>query len=102
MIVNDLDIRRSGRSTAPFETNPPLVVNSDAVLALAVPSQCLKAISRKGGEISKRCSRLHTIKLQTCRPLKAGKRFYMLPGSEIFGPLVPILTIIEHSDITNR
>jgi hypothetical protein len=74
----------------PFETNPPLIVNADAVLALAVAHQCFKAIARQGGEITERCSRLHTIKLETCRPFEAGQRLYTSPGSELSGPLVPI------------
>jgi hypothetical protein len=43
MIIRDL--HRVGVAFAPDETNAPLVIDANAVLALAVAMQCLRAIS---------------------------------------------------------
>jgi hypothetical protein len=37
VIVNDLDTPRSWGLVRPLETNPPLVVDPDTILAFAVP-----------------------------------------------------------------
>lgn len=44
MVVHDLDLVSIARS--PDETDPPLVVDTDAVLTLAVPLECFKPIAR--------------------------------------------------------
>src|SRR5271170_2503479 len=36
LIVHDLDVRRPGVALRPFEANPPLQIDADAELALAV------------------------------------------------------------------
>src|SRR5208282_3148370 len=36
VVISDLDIDRAGRSFGPFKANPPLVIDADAVLSLAV------------------------------------------------------------------
>jgi hypothetical protein len=33
VIINDLYVRRPGRSVSPFKANPPLIIDADAVLA---------------------------------------------------------------------
>jgi len=42
VVVNDLDV--SGLSSLPRETNPPLLVDSNAVLALPVSLELLKTV----------------------------------------------------------
>ena len=88
VIIND--VRRSRRSVDLFKANPPLIVYADAVLALTVAAQCFKSVPRKSGKITEGCSSLHTIKLEAGRPLKARKRLYTFPGSEVSGPRVTI------------
>src|SRR5439155_17812396 len=73
-----------------IQSNPPLIVNANAVFALTVATQCFKPVSRKSGEIFERCSSLHSIKLQAGSSVKTRKRLYASPGSKSFGPLVPI------------
>jgi hypothetical protein len=90
VIVHDLYVRRSRRSVQPFEANPPLIVNTDAVLALAVADQYFEAVPWQGGEIAERCSRFHTIKLEARGPFKARKHLYAFTGGEVLGSLVPI------------
>jgi hypothetical protein len=36
----------------PVEANPPLIVDAEAVLALAIAHQYLKTIARQGGEVT--------------------------------------------------
>jgi len=90
MIVNDLDARWSERPARPLEANPPLIVNADAVLALAVTYQRFKTVSRQRGEIAHRGSRLHTIKFQARGPLKARECLDSLTSGEFSGSLIPI------------
>jgi hypothetical protein len=44
VIVHDLDIPR--RSVPPFEANPPLIVDADAVLSAAAAVQSFKHVGR--------------------------------------------------------
>jgi hypothetical protein len=67
-----------------------LIVNADAVLALAVTYQRFKTVSRQRGEIALRGSRLHTIKLQARGPLKARECLDSLTAGEFSGSLIPI------------
>jgi len=45
MIIDDLDIDGTGGTFRPFEANPPLVIDADAVLALSVPSQRFETVA---------------------------------------------------------
>jgi len=49
MIVNDFDIVRVSRS--PAETDPPLRVNPDAVLARPIAPELLQAIARRKAQV---------------------------------------------------
>ena len=90
VIVNDLYVGRPECSFDPFKTDPPLIVNADALLALAISDQRFEAVAWQCGEIAQRCDRLHSIELETRRPFKARKRLYVFSGSEVSGPVVPI------------
>jgi hypothetical protein len=43
VVVDDLDVLRPGRG--PPETDPPLVINADAVLASTVTFECLQPVA---------------------------------------------------------
>jgi hypothetical protein len=47
VVISDLDIDRAGRSFGPFKANPPLVIDADAVLSLAVTIKGFKPIAAK-------------------------------------------------------
>ena len=47
MVIHDLNLAQSPGAVWPLETKPPLVVDTDTVLALAVPSQGLQTITWK-------------------------------------------------------
>src|SRR3984885_15969423 len=54
MIIDNLQVEWPRRSVGPLEANPPLIVNVDAVLALAVAYQRFKTVLGQRGEISQR------------------------------------------------
>src|SRR6266481_4782022 len=78
------------RSVSPLEANPPLIVNADTVLALAVAYQRFKTVPRQCRKVSRRRSRLHTVKLQARGSFKSRECLDPFPGGEFSGPLVPI------------
>src|SRR5438105_1789793 len=90
VVVNDLYVGRPRRAIMPFKADPPLIVDADTVLALAVPAQCLEPVPGQSGEIAERGSRLHAIKLEARGPLKTGKRLYSFPISKVSSPLVAV------------
>jgi hypothetical protein len=45
VVVHYFDISRAGRCSSPYKTNPPLIVDADAVLAPSVTAQSLEAIA---------------------------------------------------------
>lgn len=51
MVINDLDV--ISFVIAPLETNPPLVVDADAILARSIAFEFLKAISWGSEQILK-------------------------------------------------
>src|SRR5450432_1509272 len=52
VVVDDLDMCRS--SFIPYETDSPLVVDSDRMLPLAISPQCLKPIAGRNAKIDQR------------------------------------------------
>jgi hypothetical protein len=62
MIVYDLDVDRPQRAFRPFEANPPLVIDTNAVLTLAVTIEGLQLIAGDGGQIPQAGRRLQPIK----------------------------------------
>ena len=61
MIVDDLD--RFGPISRPYEADAPLRIYTDAVLALSVVSQSLKAVSRRNLQVIKNCRPVQLRKL---------------------------------------
>jgi len=88
MIVNNLHVRWPRCPVEPPEANPPLIVNADAELTLAVATERFKAIAGQGGKVPQGRGCFQTVKLQPRRALKSGERLDPLSGGEISGPLV--------------
>lgn len=61
VIVNNFDVHWTRRLAGPLETNPPLIINTDAVLTLAISRQRFKAIAWQCRKVSQGCSRFQTI-----------------------------------------
>jgi hypothetical protein len=66
MIVNDLNVRRV--TVTPPETDPPLLVNPDAVLAFAIAFQGLELIRAWNKKVLQISSRIQLLQLHQ-RPL---------------------------------
>src|SRR5215813_5048895 len=64
VIVHNLHIRWTGCPVRPLETNSPLIVDADTVLAFAVASESLKAIAWQGSKVSDGGGCLDAIQLQ--------------------------------------
>src|ERR1700739_1706768 len=90
VIVDDLDVGGPAVALRPFETDPPPIIDSDAVLALSISAQRFEPVTRQGGEIAQRRRSLETVQLQLGRTLNAGKRLDPFPGGEIASALVAL------------
>jgi len=88
--VNNFHVHWSGGPFGPFEANSPPVVDSNAVLTLAVTFQRLKAVARQDGEVLEGDDRFKSVDLKPHGPLDAGKRLHPFVGGEIRRPLVAI------------
>ena len=68
MIVHDLDIVRD--IVLPVETDSPLTIDPNAVLALAISSESLGTISRRNSKIVKRFRCVEVKQFPPCHTLK--------------------------------
>lgn len=64
MVVDDLHVPRIFVLSA--EANPPLVINTDAVLALAVPLQGFKAVAAGHSQVIQAPCLMHEQQLPPC------------------------------------
>jgi hypothetical protein len=46
VVIDNLDIDWAGRAMAPLKTDPPLVVDADAMLTLPIALQCFQPVAR--------------------------------------------------------
>ena len=67
MIVDDLNV--PGFAVAPHKTDPPLIVNADAALTLAVAVQNLQTIAGRHTQIVELFRRVDRKQLRTSAPL---------------------------------
>jgi hypothetical protein len=73
----------------PFKTNPPAVIDADAVLAFAFADQRLETVTRQCREIFQRSSGLNTIELHARVAFDPGERLNSFPIGELSRPLIP-------------
>jgi hypothetical protein len=90
VIVRDLDVDRAGGTTGPLKANPPLIVDTDAVLPFAVAAQSLKPVSWQCGEILQAGGSLQAIEPLLRLPCEAGKRLDALALGEAPCPRIPV------------
>src|SRR3989304_898334 len=90
VVINNFHIEGAGRASGPLETPPPLLVDADAVLTLAVPFQRFETVAAERGEVLQRQGRLETVEPQLRSALDAGEGLDPLPCGELPGALVPI------------
>jgi len=61
MVIDNFDVDRAGCAVGPLKANPPLVIDTDAILALPIALQCFQPVAGQGGEIFQTGRRLCTI-----------------------------------------
>jgi hypothetical protein len=89
MIVDNLDVYRSGGPRRPFETYPPLLVDADRMLSCSVSLQGFKTIAWKPGEIGKVEGGVKYFEPLPALPVKTLERPHELAFGEKLGALVP-------------
>jgi len=87
MIVDDLDL--VGVAIAPYKTDPPLVVDPYAVLALTIAGQLLEPVSGRNPEVLQRLRVVQHRELATGDVLDTPKARTTLAVEERFGVLAP-------------
>jgi len=97
MVIDNLHVRRTGRTVSPVETHPPLIIDADAVLSFSVSLQDLKTVAGQHGKIPQSNSRFQAVQLQTRGTLDARESFDPLAQREIPGPLIAVTE--DHSFI---
>lgn len=64
MVIDDLDL--FGAVLAPNKADPPLIVDSDAVLTAAIASQGFESVPRRRAEVREPSRRIQHIQLAQC------------------------------------
>jgi hypothetical protein len=90
MVINNLHIRRTGRTLSPLEADPPLIINADAVLSFSVSPQRLKTVAGQDGKIPQSDRSLQTVKLEPRWAFKSREGFDPFTLREIASPLIAI------------
>ncbi len=90
MVVHDLDVHGARGAFRPLETDPPLVVDADAVLAFAVAFEPFQAVPGQRAKVLERDGRLQTVEPQLGLVFDARKGFDPLAGGEVPGAFVPV------------
>jgi hypothetical protein len=90
MVIDNLDVRGTWRTFRPLEANPPLVVDADAVLSLAVSFERFETVPRQCGKVFERGRCLETIQFQSRSAFDTGEGFDPFAQREVSGPLVPV------------
>src|SRR6516164_3424334 len=99
VIVNYLDIRRTGRICGPFKANPPTVIDANAVLTLAVSLQCLQTVAGQRGQVAQGNRGIQLVQLKKGGALNSGESLDALTGGELSSSLVPIAD--DHESVWN-
>ncbi len=90
MVIDNLHVRWAVRFVGPFKTDPPLVVDPNAVLALSVSPQRLQPVAGQRAKVLENGGRLQSVPLQTGGAFDSGERLYPFTGGKILGPLISV------------
>src|SRR4051812_39391930 len=91
VVVNNLNVRWPRRPIGPFETYPPLVIDTNTELALSVSRESLKTVPGKRREIADGGGCLKPIQLQSPHAFKPREGFHLLAVGEFAAPLIPVV-----------
>jgi|SRR4051794_35300992 hypothetical protein len=88
---DNLQSRRSTRlsPTPAIQTCPPLLVDTDRILACSIAPQCFKPVTRKAREVGQGQGRIEYFKSLPSLPIKALERPHELSLREEFRTFVP-------------
>jgi hypothetical protein len=86
MIIDNLD--QFGAAFAPYKADPPLIVDTDTMLAAATTRERLEPIPRWHAQIREPGSRIEHIELAHCNRLDGLKFRYGLAPVQRFGALI--------------
>jgi hypothetical protein len=93
MIVDDLHIQRI--PILPSETDAPLVIDPDAILAFATALQCFQAIARRRTKFVQCSGRIDYQQFPARGPLDASKPPRQLIAKECLG--IPVSEAADHN-----
>jgi hypothetical protein len=99
VIVDNLDVRRTQRSVRPLKTDPPLLVDADAVLPLTIAGQGFETISGQGGKVLERLSLFPAGRASGAPCRSMPESALPVSGGEVSGALVPIADDHYYKDI---
>jgi len=60
------DFRVGYFAVLPHKTHPPLLIDADAMLTLAVALECLEMVARRHSQIAESCRRIEVLELLAC------------------------------------
>ena len=90
MVIDNLNIDRAGRVLRPLKANPPLIIDTDAVLALPVALEGFQPIAGKGGEVFQARRRVQAVEPRFGLTCETGKFFEVIAIGEPPGFVVPV------------
>src|SRR5271169_4471064 len=91
MVIDDLDVQRTGIQLRPFKANPPLDVYPDAVLPIPVAFERFKAVARERSKIHKSSSSVEDLQPFVGLSSKSLEFLDELTSRKRFGSLVAIV-----------
>src|SRR6266508_3495316 len=90
VIVHDFEVDGTLGAFRPLETDPPLIVDADAILTRSISAQRFEPAAGQRGKVAQRGRRLETVQLQLCRPLNSGKCLDAFARRKVPRPLVAV------------
>jgi len=91
MIIHDHDLRCAGRALGPFETDPPLGVDTDAELSVSIAFQGSETVARQGVQIINSGRGIKHFESFVSLSIEALKLAHKLPAGERLGPFIAIV-----------
>jgi hypothetical protein len=82
VVVNDFNLVRI--SISPYEADAPLIIDSNAVLALAIAAQAFEPVSSRSGQIAELPREMYLVKLPPGDSLNGPELPYRFPMKEPF------------------
>jgi hypothetical protein len=89
MIIRNFYMTGTGGLRRPLETDPPLVVDADAVLPGAVTLQGFEAVARQGTQIAQAYRGGQDFEPFVCLTVNARERWHSLASGELGRSLIP-------------